>query len=73
MADAQIVNLSLGRIFRMGSRPTQPGDVADYERCRKIILDELDPAIPAFEFARVPQDVEPNYARDRLRGAAGDI
>lgn len=33
-----IVELALGRIFRMGSRATQPGDVAEYERCRAIIM-----------------------------------
>jgi hypothetical protein len=30
--------LALGRIFRMGARPSQPGDVEEYERCRAIIL-----------------------------------
>ena len=29
----QAVRLAMGRIFRMGSRPTQPGDMAEYERC----------------------------------------
>ena len=33
--------LAFGRIMRMASRPTQTGDVAEYERCRQIILDEL--------------------------------
>lgn len=37
-ADA-LAALALGRIFRMGSRPTQPGDVEEYERCRAIIMD----------------------------------
>ena len=30
--------LALGRILRMGSRPAQPGDVEEYERCRAIIM-----------------------------------
>jgi hypothetical protein len=33
-----VIALALGRIFRMGARPTQPGDVEEYERCRAIIL-----------------------------------
>ena len=56
------VEMALGRIFRIMSRPTQPGDVAEYERCRAIILDLAgDPVIP----------YSPNYARDRMLGAAG--
>lgn len=57
------VRLALGRIFRMGSRPTEPGDIEEYERCRRIILDEVDPVAP---------DWTPNYARDRSKGAQGD-
>lgn len=34
----KIVELAIGRIFRLGSRPTQPGDIEDYERCRAIIM-----------------------------------
>lgn len=30
--------LALGRIFRLGSRPTQEGDIAQYEDCRRIIM-----------------------------------
>jgi len=37
------VKLALGRILRMGSRPTQPGDVQEYERCKGIIIDILNP------------------------------
>lgn len=61
--DRAAVALALGRIFRLGSRPTEPGDVEEYERCRALIL-ELAPA-PA-------PDWSPNYARDRGKGAAGD-
>jgi hypothetical protein len=35
----QIINLAIGRIFRMASRPTQPGDIEEYERCKAIIMD----------------------------------
>lgn len=54
--------LALGRIFRMGSRPSQPGDVEEYERCRAIIIDMAAEPAP---------DYTPNYARDRRNGAAG--
>ena len=33
-----LVALALGRILRMGSRPTLPGDIEEYERCRDIIM-----------------------------------
>ena len=32
------VQLAIGRLLRLGSRPTQPGDIDEYERCRTIIL-----------------------------------
>jgi hypothetical protein len=38
-----VVELALGRILRLAARPEQPGDVAEYERCRALILDELAP------------------------------
>lgn len=62
--DRQTVNIALGRIFLLGSRPEQPGDVSDYLRCRSVILDVLDP--PPFV------DRAPDYGRDRLKGAQGD-
>lgn len=43
---ASAVSLALGRIFRMMSRPTQPGDVEEFERCRALIMDELAPDTP---------------------------
>lgn len=36
-----VVELAFGRILRMAARPERAGDVADYERCRRIIMDEL--------------------------------
>lgn len=35
----KIVELAIGRILRLGSRPTQSGDIEDYERCRAIIME----------------------------------
>lgn len=63
MMTRKAAELALGRIFRMAARPTQPGDVEEYERCRRIILDAHEPGKP---------DWTPNWARDRLKGAQGD-
>lgn len=57
------VTLALGRLFRLMSRPAQPGDVAEYERCRAVVMDNTEPTAAPWE---------PNYARDRRRGAQGD-
>ena len=65
MSDVRIVELALGRIFRMMSRPAQPGDVAEYERCRCLVLDNLPPSSMLDHY-------EPCYVRDRLKGAQGD-
>lgn len=64
---AQTVNLAIGRIFRMGNRPEQSGDTAEYFRCRALILDIVE----GTEFDR--KDMSPDYSRDRLKGAAGDF
>ena len=60
--DSALVALAIGRIFLITSRQTRQGDIAEYERCRKIILDRIE----------APADRSPNYARDRLKGAQGD-
>lgn len=60
---SRTAELAFGRVLRLVSRPEQVGDVAEYERCRAIILDCLEPQTA---------DYSPNYARDRLKGAAGD-
>lgn len=57
-----LAQLAIGRILRMGSRATQPGDVEEYERCRAIVLDATD---------EINASWEPNIARDHNRGAAG--
>lgn len=33
-----LVQLALGRIFRLGSRPSQEGDIEQYEEARAIIM-----------------------------------
>jgi hypothetical protein len=34
----RLAKLALGHILRMSTRPSQPGDVEEYERCKTIIL-----------------------------------
>ena len=34
----RIRELALGRLFRLGSRPEQPGDAEEYERVRRAFL-----------------------------------
>jgi hypothetical protein len=57
-----LVPLALGRLFAMMMRPYQPGDEDTYHAIRSIVLDATEP----------PPDHRPNWARDRLKGAAGD-
>lgn len=58
----QLVDLAIGRIFRIMSRPFKSGDLEEYERCRKIVMDHVE----------VTEDYQVSYARDRLKGAQGD-
>lgn len=44
----KIIELAFGRILRIGARPTQPGDVEEYERCRVLIM-EAKEAIERYE------------------------
>jgi hypothetical protein len=53
------VRLAMGRILKLGSRPAQPGDVEEYERCRLVILACSPSPRP---------DHRPDAARDRGRG-----
>ena len=41
-ADNATMQLALGRILRLASRPEQSGDIAEYERCRKLFLDAAE-------------------------------
>jgi len=34
-----VFGLAFGRILRLGSRPTQAGDVEQYEECKSLIMD----------------------------------
>ena len=69
----ELAELALGRILRMGSRPTQPGDVADYERCRAIILDYAEQPESGLPVSLLADPAyHPSYARDYRKGAQGD-
>lgn len=59
----EFLNMALGRLFAMGSRPTQPGDVEMYEKIRSIFMEAFDNQLPEYF---------PNYAMDRNKGAQGD-
>lgn len=57
------VQMALGRIFKLMSRPSEPGDVEQYYKARAVILTiSEEPSV----------DWVPDYGRDRLRGAQGD-
>ena len=68
MTDALTINLALGRIFRLASRPEQPGDGAEYERCRSLILNALDPDMTIHNAVMAQQH---DVGRDRMKGAQG--
>lgn len=54
-----VMQLAMGRIFRLGARATQPGDIEQYEVARRAMLDAADVlGISTFVY-------RPNVARDR--------
>lgn len=67
--EKQAVNMAIGRIFRIASRPEQTGDVCEYERCRLLILNILDPDMSIHHAVMANQH---DAGRDRMRGAQGD-
>lgn len=62
-----LVQMALGRLFLMAQRPYQPGDEDTFHAIRSIVLDEAERRGLSHE-----PGYQPNYARDRLRGAQGD-
>jgi len=40
--DKKTMELALGRILRLASRPERNGDIEEYERCRKLFLDAAE-------------------------------
>ena len=61
--DRKTVEMAMGRIFGMMQRPEKAGDVAEYERCKSLVLDLINP--PPFI------DLAPCIARDYGKGAQG--
>ena len=57
------VQLALGRIFRLLSRPFQEGDLEEYGRCWRIIMDATPGCSPEEWVSSV---------RGRAKGAQGD-
>ena len=53
--------LAIGRLMRIASRPYRDGDMAEYARCRAIIMGDTHEV----------SDWRANYVRDRLKGAPG--
>ena len=59
----QEVQISIGRLFMMLSRPEQPGDIETFHKIRAIVLDS----------AEHQPDYRPNYVAQRMAGAQGDF
>ena len=57
------VQLSIGRLFLMLSRPEQPNDIETFHKIRAIVLDSAD----------CRTDYRPNYVAQRMTGAQGDF
>lgn len=47
--EGAVRKLALGRILRLASRPEEPGDAEEYERCRALILDVSDDLPPGWD------------------------
>lgn len=56
------VQMALGRIFALMSRPAQAGDIDQYEAARRVVLDHADDVVA---------DWVPDVNRDRFTGAQG--
>jgi len=61
--NTQAIEMALGRLFLIASRPFEEGDLEMYEKIRSVVMTFAPNAEPAYV---------PNYARDRLIGAQGD-
>ena len=49
--ESLVVTLAIGRLFRILSRPHQPGDLEEYERCRAVVMSHVI----------LPPEYEPNW------------
>lgn len=49
VAEAQLLmEMALGRLFRIGSRPFQDGDDAEYEKCRAAAMEAYEVLRPEY-------------------------
>lgn len=60
----RLAEMAIGRLFRMMMRPYREGDHRDYDAIKAVFEACAGPAPAA--------DYQVNWARDRLKGAAGD-
>jgi hypothetical protein len=63
----QLMQLAIGRILRLGSRPFQEGDIEQSEMARAAFYRAIDAL-----GIKPARDLRPNWVRDRLLGAQGD-
>lgn len=61
------IRLAVGRLLRLGSRPEQPGDAAQFQACRSVALEAAE-----LLGRDTSAGYRPSYVRDRNKGAAGD-
>jgi hypothetical protein len=57
----KVMELSFGRILKLGSRPEQPGDIEDYEKAKGVFLDAAE-----YLGIKNPKDTGISYARDYI-------
>lgn len=62
-----LMSLSLGRIFRLLSRPFQEGDIEQYEMARAAFYRGLD-MLKSLGLSTVKDNYQPNFARDYRKG-----
>jgi len=61
--------MAMGRLFRMASRPPEPGDANTYHAVRSVMM-ECAPIALGHEIDLTSH--APNYVRDRHKVAQGD-
>lgn len=61
------VQMAIGRVLRMMQRPTEPGDIEMYYKCRNIVMDYAQESGMIID-----SGYRANYTRDHLLGAQGD-
>lgn len=68
-AEAELaMRLAIGRLLRLGSRPAQPGDAAQFHALRHVVFEAAEALGRPTDYGPHPHD----YAAHHGRGAAGD-